>query len=92
MFKSIFSKYITAMSVIVVASFLILSALISAVIGDYTKDMRRDDVRHMATLASEIFLHEYPGEDVISIKVWAQSHGYFHTAADSIVEERYYVE
>ena len=54
MFKSIFSKYMTAVSIIVVLSFLVLATVLAAVIGDYGKSDRQAEVEHISTLAAEI--------------------------------------
>lgn len=60
MFKSIFSKYMAAVFIIVVLSFLILATVLTAVIGDYGKSDRRADVEHVSALAAEIAVRGYP--------------------------------
>lgn len=60
MFKSIFSKYVAAVSIIVVISFLILATVLTAVIGDYGQTTRREDVEHISDIAAKIVMHGYP--------------------------------
>ena len=57
MFKSIFSKYITATTLIVVASFVVLATVLTAVIGGYGKSTRKEEVEHLSDLAAEIVSH-----------------------------------
>ena len=59
MFKSVFSKYITAMTLIVVVSFVLLSSLASSIINDYATEKSREETRHMADLAHKLVLYGF---------------------------------
>ncbi len=60
MFRSIFSKYITAVSLIVIVSFLILATVLTAVIGEFTESERREEVEQAASQAAEVISYGYP--------------------------------
>ena len=60
MFKSILGKYIAAVSLIVIVSFLILATVMTAVIGDYGKNDRRETVEHLSALTADIVTRGYP--------------------------------
>lgn len=60
MFKSIFSKYIAAIAVILAISFLVLATVLTSVIGDYGQTMRSDSIEHISDIAGSIVSHEYP--------------------------------
>lgn len=59
MFKSVFSKYITAMTLIVVVSFVLLSSLASSIINDYASEKSREETRHVADLARKLVLYGF---------------------------------
>ena len=67
MFRSIFSKYITAMSLIVVGSFLILTTVLTSVIGEYAKSERREEVEGAANQAAQILIYGYPEGEGLSL-------------------------
>lgn len=67
MFRSIFSKYITAVSLIVIVSFLILTTVLTAVIGEYAKSERREEVEQAANQSAEILSYGYPEGQGLSL-------------------------
>ena len=60
MFKSIFSKYIAAISLILTLSFVILATVLTSVIGDYGQSMRRENVEHISDIAGGLIAYGYP--------------------------------
>ena len=54
MMKSLFAKYITAVAVILLVSFLMLSSIISVSIDDFATEARRDDVLLISTIAAAV--------------------------------------
>lgn len=87
MFKSIFAKYITAVSIIVVISFLILATVLSAVIGDYGKRNREEDVKHVSALAAQIVTHGYPTGSGLPLDEFFASRPGLESAIESICRE-----
>ena len=61
MFKSIFAKYITAVTAIVLASFFILASVVSSIISNGNIDKKMADVEHAARLGADISVHGYDG-------------------------------
>jgi signal transduction histidine kinase len=57
--KSLFVKYITAVAVIMLVSFLMLSSIISVSIDDFATEARRDDVTLISTIAAAVIQEEY---------------------------------
>lgn len=69
--KSLFVKYITAVAVIMLVSFLMLSSIISVSIDDFATDARRDDVALVAKIAAAIIQDEYKEAPPISFEQFA---------------------
>ena len=59
MFKSVFTKYLTAFTFIILVSFTILAAIICTMVYDYANDTRAEIVRHTANAAKLYFDVEY---------------------------------
>ncbi len=87
MFKSIFSKYMTAVSIIVVLSFLVLATVLTAVIGDYGKSDRQAEVEHISTLAAEIAIRGYPDGSGLPLNEFFASRPGIETAIESLCHE-----
>ena len=87
MFKSIFSKYITAVSIIVVLSFLILATVLTAVIGDYGKSDRQEEVEHISSLTAEIVTHGYPDGSGLPLGEFLASRPSIEGAIEAICHE-----
>lgn len=87
MFKSIFSKYITAVSVIVVLSFLVLATVLTAVIGDYGKSDRHEEIEHISSLAAEIVTHGYPDGSGLPLGEFLASRPGIEGAIESLCRE-----
>ena len=78
MFKSIFVKYITTFAIVILASFLVLSVIITTMINSYVLDDRRQNIEWMADTAAGIQsrdfrtyssdMGEYAGENSERIK------------------------
>ena len=72
MFKSIFARYIAALSLIVVISFMILATVLTAVVGDYGLEMRREEVEHISDIAARIVIPD-PEADSMTLKEHIES-------------------
>ena len=59
MFKSIFTKYIAAFLVIITISFVILAAIISALITNYSINAKQEGMSHAAFLAGQSLISMY---------------------------------
>lgn len=59
MFKSVFAKYITAATVIVLLSFFVLSSVITSIIASDSQEQKRGEVEHMASLGADIVNYGY---------------------------------
>lgn len=69
--KSLFVKYITAVAVIMLVSFLMLSSIISVSIDDFATEARRDDVTLISTIAAAVIAEEYEAREESSFPVFA---------------------
>ena len=58
MFKSSFSKYITAFVIIILLSFLMLSGIITSIIKTHAFDENKDELKTAARIVSEYIEHE----------------------------------
>ncbi len=87
MFKSIFSKYITAVSVIVVLSFLILATVLTAVVGDYGKSDRQEDVEHISMLVAQMVTRGYPDGSELPLDEFLASRPGLEEAIESLCHE-----
>lgn len=58
MFKSSFSKYITAFVIIILLSFLMLSGIITSIIKTHAFDEKKDELKSAARIVSEYIEHE----------------------------------
>ncbi len=68
MFKSILAKYIAAVSLIVLISFLILATVLTAIVGDYGQKMRREDVEHISDIAARIVTPDPDADPAVTLK------------------------
>ena len=59
MFKSVFGKYVTAATAIILASFLILASVITSIIAKDSAEQKRRDVEHIASLGADIVVYGY---------------------------------
>jgi len=59
MFKSIFAKYITAVTVIVLINFCLMVSVITSIIANESSEQRMLDVQHMSSLAADVVGHGY---------------------------------
>ena len=87
MFKSIFSKYIAATSIIIIASFLVLATILSAVIGDYGKSARLSEVERSSALAAEIVTHSYPMGSGLPLGEFVAAHPGTEVAIEALYHE-----
>ena len=69
--KSLFVKYITAVAVIMLVSFLMLSSIISVSIDDFATDARRDDVTLISKIAAAVIKDEYESAPDLSFAEFA---------------------
>ncbi len=58
MFKSSFSKYITAFVIIILFSFLLLSGIITSIIKTHAFDEKKDELKSAASIVSKYIEHE----------------------------------
>ena len=58
MFKSSFSKYITAFVIIILFSFLLLSGIITSIIKTHAFDEKKDELKSAANIVSKYIEHE----------------------------------
>ncbi|MBE6656521.1 MAG: HAMP domain-containing protein [Ruminococcaceae bacterium] len=87
MFKSIFSKYITAVSIIVVLSFLILATVLSAVVGDYGKSDRQAEIEHISMLVAAIVTRGYPDGSELPLDEFLVSRPGLEEAIESLFHD-----
>ena len=59
MFKSVFSKYITVLSLIILVSFLILSSIIASIVNEYARDEKTADLKRTADWAAAVLNFGY---------------------------------
>lgn len=64
MFKSVFTKYITAFMSIILISFTILAAIICSMVTNYTMETKDDIVEHTANTAKMYIEMEFDGSDI----------------------------
>lgn len=69
--KSLFVKHITAVAVIMLVSFLMLSSIISVSIDDFATDARRDDVTLISKIAAAVIKDEYESAPDLSFAEFA---------------------
>lgn len=69
MFKSAFTKYLTAFGVIILTSFLLLSGIVTAVVRSYTEEDEQEGLALTATVIAE----QLEGGNVTSIEAFAYS-------------------
>lgn len=70
MFKSIFSKYVTAFMVIIVMSFLTVALITMSVVGKYSTDRKKDSVENCADSSAayiESMLHGSSSKDLAQL-------------------------
>lgn len=70
--KSLFTKYITAVAVIMLISFLMLSSIISVSIDDFATETRRDDLVLISAIAAAIIEDEYESSQAGTFAEFAQ--------------------
>ena len=69
MFKSVFTKYVTAFALIIGISFVMLTSIISSKVRDYAADSKRDDLRWFAQTVHDVVsygFHESDEEQLIA--------------------------
>lgn len=59
MFKSVFSKYITVLSLIILVSFLILSTIIASIINEFTSEENTADLKRTADWSAAVLSFGY---------------------------------
>ncbi len=62
MFKSVFTKYITAFMLIIAVSFVILALILSGMVDDYASEAKSEIVSRTATILSEYITDDYHDE------------------------------
>lgn len=87
MFKSILMKYIAAVSVIIVISFLILATVLTAVIGDYGQSMRREEMEHIADITSNVVMRGYSEQKDADLQTFLASNTGIAAAFDTLCGE-----
>ena len=63
MFKSVFTKYITAFMLIITLSFLLLAVLLCQMVNGYSVDAKADLVERTADIATNYITNDYKEED-----------------------------
>ncbi len=74
MFKSIFAKYITAVTIIVLISFCILASIVSSIIKNDSVDRKMVAVEHMADIGADIAGHGYISSTIEDLKTHLANH------------------
>lgn len=74
MFKSVFGKYITAVTVIVLISFFLLASIVSSIIENDSVDRKMEAVEHMADIGADIAGHGYISGEAINLKEHLDGH------------------
>lgn len=87
MFKSVFGKYITAMTLIVVVSFVLLSSIAGSIINDYAKREVEEETAHMAALASNVVRYGFEESGCESLKDYVASRPDLFVSFSSLVSD-----
>lgn len=87
MLKSIFAKYITAVTVIVLVSFCILASIIYSIITNDFIDRKMTDVEHSARLAADVTSYGFESGHYDSITEYFLTHPDIGYAINSLTHE-----
>ncbi|MBO5652758.1 MAG: HAMP domain-containing histidine kinase [Clostridia bacterium] len=88
MFKSVFGKYITAMTLIVVVSFVLLSSLAGSIVNNYVVQESREETRHVADLARKLVLYGFEESEYDVLEDYVNSRQDLGISLDSLLSER----
>ncbi len=88
MFKSVFGKYITAMTLIVVVSFVLLSSLAGSIVNNYVVQESREETRHVADLARKLVLYGFEESEYDVLEDYVNSRQDLGVSLDSLLSER----
>lgn len=87
MFKSVFGKYITAMMLIVVVSFVLLSSIASSIINDYAKREIEEKTENLATLAESVVYYGYEKSGCTTLKEYVDTRPALSVSFSSLIAE-----
>lgn len=87
MFKSVFGKYIIAMTLIVVVSFVLLSSIAGSIINDYAKREMEKDTKNVAELADSIVRYGFEKANYDSLKEYVAAHPDFFESFSAPLSE-----
>ena len=65
--KSVFAKYITAFMLIILCSFLIITLIISAIVGNYSEDAKAEMMNNAAHTAAEYIEGRLDGAELSAL-------------------------
>ena len=74
MFRSLFGKYITAMTAIVIISFVLLSSIAGSILKDYSAGELRGETEHVADLAGKIVYFGFENSDFETLDEYIAAH------------------
>lgn len=75
MFKSLFTKYITAFMLIIMISFTVLTGIISTMVTNYSAESQKTIVGHIAETGTYILIDDYFYSEDDSFEEYMQSYG-----------------
>ncbi len=87
MFKSIFAKYITAVTVIVLVSFCILASIVSSIITNDFIDRKMVEVEHSAQLGADIAAYGFESGNYETLGEYFLTHPDVGYAIDSLTHD-----
>ena len=87
-FKSVFAKYITAATVIVLLSFLVLSSVITSMVASDASEQKKSDVLHVATLGADIVTYGYVSGEYTGLSDYLAQNGDIRYAIDRLSKDR----
>ncbi len=87
MFKSLFGKYITAMMLIVVVSFVLLSSIAGSIINDYARQEIEKETENLADLAGSIVCYGFDRSGYPALKEYVDSRPALSVSFSSLIAE-----
>ena len=87
MFKSVFAKYITAATAIILLSFFVLSSVITSIVAKDAADQKMSDVLHTASLGADIVTYGYVSESYNGLSEYLAKNGDIRYAIDRLSKE-----
>ena len=87
MFKSVFAKYITAATAIVLLSFFVLSSVITSIIESDNVSKKKSDISHIVTLGADIISYGYEVDDCNGLESYLIGNADISDALNRLTEE-----